>query len=118
VIIIRPERVFARIEGELLESLDEKTLPEEFKLDFKIMNQALLFNMIDDQDIGLIIEGIWTIIDNIQEMVAQSGKSEYKESVYFPFEKHTDRSRASMIIDFHYRSSGNFTSPRITISRE
>ena len=118
VIRIRPERVFARIQDELLESLGEKNLPNEFKIDFKIKDQTLQFNMIDDQDIGLIIEGVWTIIDNIQGMVAQSGKSEYKESVFFPFEKHTDRERAAMIIDFYFNSTGNFKSPRITISHE
>lgn len=71
--------------------------------------------MIDEQDIKLIIEALKTIIENIQKMVQDSNKSQYEESIFFPFEKHTDRTRASMIINIQYRQDGTFMGKRINI---
>ncbi len=82
------------------------------------MHQTLQFNMIDDKDIRLIIETIWTIIENIQDMVTSSNKSQYKESVYFPFGKHTDKDRALMIINIQYRESADLVGSRVIVTHD
>ena len=74
--------------------------------------------MIDEKDIKLIIETVWSVLTNIQEMVTNSYKPEYEETIYFPFGQHIDKSRASMIINIKYRESADFIGSRIIISIE
>jgi hypothetical protein len=112
---IKPEVVFGRIENAIKEQLNNNNLPPEFKLEFQVKSQTLKFNMIDEKDVKLIVEGLETLIINIQEMVVSSNRSEYQETIYFPFGKHVDRSRASMIINLHYRQAADFVGDRVTV---
>ena len=115
MIWIRPERVYERLESLITESMNSEELAEEFSIEFRIMPQALQFNMIDDKDIELIIEGVRETIKHIQDMEMTTNKPQYEESLYFPFGKHTDKSRATMIININYQQDAGFLGSRVTV---
>jgi hypothetical protein len=95
--------------------MDQEELQEEFSVEFQIMPQALQFNMIDDKDIELIIDGVKTTIQHVSEIVMTSNKAQHQELLYFPFGKHTDRSRATMIINIQYRRDAAFLGERVIV---
>ena len=74
--------------------------------------------MVDDKDVELILEGLTTIIGNIQKLVNESNRTQYQETIFFPFEKHTDRSRASLIINIQYRDDCAFPGERMKVMQE
>jgi hypothetical protein len=79
------------------------------------MPETIQFNMIDDSELRIIIEAVNTTIDNLTELVLQSGKSTYKDTILFPFEKHIDRTKALLEIDIHYRADAGFTGKRVNV---
>ena len=91
-------------------------LPAEFAIEILIKEQTVQFNMLTNQDIELLIEGIRSSVKNIHEMVLTSNRPKYEEPVYFPFGRHMDRMRASVIIRIRYREDGSFEGPRILIT--
>ena len=117
MIQIKPAVVYNRLEKAINDSLSASQLPPQFSVAFKIKQQTLQFNMIDEQDIKLIIEALKTTIEHIQNMVTAGNKPQHSESMYFPFGKHIDRTRATMIIDIHYKKIGDFMGPRIRVSQ-
>ena len=98
-----------------MQSINDNTIPPEFALEFKIMPETIQFNMIDDSELAFIIEAVKTTMDNITELVLQSGKDTYKDTILFPFEKHIDRTRALLEIDIHYRADSRFTGKRVNV---
>ena len=113
--IIRPERVKARIENGIMETINEKTIPPEFVLEFRIMPETIQFNMISDSELDIIVETVKTTLDNIAELAQRTGKTTYKDTMFFPFEKHIDRSRALLEIGIHYRADSEFTGKRVNV---
>ena len=82
------------------------------------MERTLQFNMIDDVDVILIIEAIRILINNIQDMARSSNKSQYQETIYFPFGHHTDKTSASMIINITYRETADFVGSRVIVTHD
>ena len=71
--------------------------------------------MIDNTELGIIIEAVRTTMDNITELANQTGRSVYNDTILFPFEKHIDRRRALLEIDIHYRADSGFTGKRVNV---
>lgn len=112
---IHPEAVFERIESQIREATTQLNHLSEFKFEFTIMQHTLQFNMINDKDIALIMEGLGTIVNNIKDQVNTTNKDLYEETIYFPFEKHTDKTRALMAISIKYNRSPDVTGDQISI---
>ena len=79
------------------------------------MQHTLQFNMINDKDIALIMEGLGTIVNNIKDQVNTTNKDQYEETIYFPFEKHTDKTRALLAINIKYNRSPDVTGDQVSI---
>lgn len=110
---IRPGRYFEHLNGRIFELLPVTDVPAEFSVEFLVKEQTIQFNMLTDKDIELLVEGVKSSIKNIHDMVLTSIRPQYEEPVYFPFGRHMDRMRASVIIRIRYREDGSFEGPRI-----
>jgi hypothetical protein len=110
--------VLEHLENIIQDSISESSIPSEFKVEFRLMPQAIQFNMLSDDQVKLIIEVVFEMIKKIQVMVVASGKMEYLYSMTYPFETQTDKEKAIVEIIIEYRDDAIFDGKRVIITHD
>ena len=65
---MRPSRYLEHISGLIKEHFPESELPDEYRVEFKLTSQAIQFNMLADDQVGLLVEIAKEWVNKIQDM--------------------------------------------------
>jgi hypothetical protein len=100
------------------ENYPESELPDEFRLEFKLTSQAVQFNMLVDDQVGLLVEIAKEWVNKIRDMVTASDMIDYEKILTYPDIGIFQKEKVIVLIKFQYRVDGDFQGNRITITTE
>ena len=79
------------------------------------MPQAIQFNMLTDDQVGLLAEITQEWVSKIQALVDTTGKVEHKQLISYPGASFIDRERAIVTINIQYRADADFYGNRVIV---